>query len=47
MTPGDLAATIFWRFGLDPAAEVHDPAGRPYRLADGAPLKSLFGESDG
>jgi hypothetical protein len=43
VTPGDLAATIFWRFGLDPATEVHDQAGRPHRLATGEPLRRLFG----
>jgi hypothetical protein len=40
--PGDLAATIFWRFGLDPATEIHDATGRPYRLAEGEPLRKLF-----
>lgn len=40
--PGDLAATLFWRFGLNPAAEIHDVTGRPYRLADGEPLHRLF-----
>ncbi len=43
VTPADLAATIYWRFGLSPAAEIHDPTGRPHRLADGRPLESLFG----
>jgi len=43
VTPADLAATIYWRFGLDPRAEIHDRTGRPHRLADGKPLKSLFG----
>jgi hypothetical protein len=42
VTPGDLAATIFWRFGIDPGAEVRDQAGRPYRLAEGQPLTRLF-----
>jgi hypothetical protein len=42
VTPGDLAATIFWRFGLDPAAELHDTAGRPFRLAAGEPIHGLF-----
>jgi len=42
VTPADLAATIFWRFGLDPASEVHDMTGRPYRLADGQPIRKLF-----
>ncbi len=43
VTPGDLAATIFWRFGLDPATELHDLTGRPFRLATGEPIYSLFG----
>jgi Protein of unknown function (DUF1501) len=43
VTPGDLAATIFWRFGLDPAAEIRDQGGRPHRLADGRPVVKLFG----
>ena len=43
VTPGDLAATIFWRFGLDPAHEIVDQTGRPHRLASGEPLLKLFG----
>ena len=43
VTPGDLAATIFWRFGIDPETEVHDQTGRPHRLATGEPLRRLFG----
>jgi uncharacterized protein (DUF1501 family) len=42
VTPGDLAATIFWRFGLDPAAEIRDALGRPFPLAAGSPLTTLF-----
>ncbi len=45
VTPGDLAATLFWRFGLNPTTEMHDLTGRPYALADGNPLQRLFGES--
>ena len=43
VTPGDVAATIYWRFGLDPASEIHDQTGRPNRLAAGEPLRRLFG----
>jgi hypothetical protein len=43
VTPGDLAATIFWRFGIDPATEIRDATGRPHRLATGEPLGRLFG----
>lgn len=42
-TPGDLAATIFARFGIDPATEIHDQTQRPYLLATGKPLQHLFG----
>lgn len=43
VTPGDLAATLFWRFGLDPATELRDLTDRPFRLAEGEPLRALFG----
>jgi hypothetical protein len=43
VTPGDLAATLFWRFGIDASAEVRDFTGRPYRVAEGEPLHGLFG----
>lgn len=42
VTPGDIAATIYWRFGIDPAAEIHDQTNRPIRLAAGDPLTKLF-----
>jgi hypothetical protein len=42
VTPADFAATIFWRFGIDPATEIHDLTGRPYRLTDGEPIRRLF-----
>ena len=42
VTPGDLAATLYWRFGIDSATEVGDVTGRPYRLAEGQPLSRLF-----
>jgi uncharacterized protein (DUF1501 family) len=42
VTSGDLAATLFWRFGFDPATELRDLTGRPYRLAEGEPLRGLF-----
>ena len=43
VTPADLAATLYWRFGLDPAHEILDLTGRPYKLADGQPIRALFG----
>jgi hypothetical protein len=42
-TPADVAATIFWRLGIDPGTEVRDQTGRPFRLAEGEPLTRLFG----
>lgn len=43
LSPADLAATVFWRFGLDPAAEIRDRTDRPFRLAEGEPIRPLFG----
>ena len=43
VTPGDLAATIYWRFGIDPNTEMLDETGRPHRLAEGKPIRELFG----
>jgi hypothetical protein len=45
VTPGDLAATIYGRFGLDPDHEIRDITGRPHRLAEGRPIRSLFQSS--
>jgi hypothetical protein len=42
VTPADLAATIFWRFGIDPATEVRDQTDRPFRLAEGEAVVRLF-----
>jgi len=42
VSPGDLAATIFSSFGLDPTREIRDITGRPWRLADGRPLTALL-----
>jgi hypothetical protein len=42
VSPADIAATIFWRFGIDPLSEIRDQTNRPFRLADGRPLTSLF-----
>jgi hypothetical protein len=43
VTPADIAATLFWRFGIDPATEVADQTGRPFRLTEGEPIRRLFG----
>jgi hypothetical protein len=42
VTPGDLAATLFAYFGLDPATEIIDRTGRPHRLAEGSVIGGLF-----
>ncbi len=42
VSPADLSATILWRFGIDPAREIHDQTNRPIRLSEGQPLWSLF-----
>jgi Protein of unknown function (DUF1501) len=43
VTPADLAATLFWRLGLDPTRKMVDLTGRPYKLADGQPIRAIFG----
>jgi hypothetical protein len=40
--PSDIAATIFWRFGIDPDLEVRDQTDRPFKLAEGQPIRKLF-----
>ena len=30
--------------GIDPATDIHDSTGRPYRLAEGEPIRDLFGQ---
>jgi hypothetical protein len=42
VTPADIAATIFKRFGIDPETEVRDQTDRPFRLTEGSPLDRLF-----
>jgi hypothetical protein len=42
VTPGDLAATLCWRFGLDGKREMRDGLSRPYPAAEGEPLRRLF-----
>lgn len=40
--PADLAATMFAALGIDPAAEVVDPLGRPFALTTGRPVAGLY-----
>ncbi len=42
-SPDDLAATIYWALGIDPATEFVDTLGRPLPIAAGRPITSLFG----
>jgi hypothetical protein len=42
VTPGDLAATVLWRFGIDWRDEIQDPLGRPMPLTEGGPIRMLF-----
>lgn len=43
VTPEDVAATIYTALGLDPHTLIHDPLNRPFPLALGEPILSLFG----
>ena len=40
--PDDLAATIFYLLGIDPASEVYDHADRPLVIAQGQPVMDLM-----
>jgi Protein of unknown function (DUF1501) len=44
-TPAEVAATIYYRFGVHPATELHRPDGRSIPLLDPGvqPLEELFG----
>ncbi len=42
-TPDDIAATMFWALGIDPATEVYDTLKRPLRIATGEPVTAIFG----
>ena len=42
VTPGDFAATLFWRLGIDPKSPIRDPFDRSHPAAEGAPLRTLF-----
>lgn len=42
VTPGDLAATIFWAFGVDPETLIYDQSNRPHPIARGKPIAELF-----
>lgn len=42
VTPGDLAATLFWALGLDPESHYADQLDRPLRTTTGNPVTALF-----
>lgn len=42
VSSGDFAATLFWRFGLDPARLIHDKLNRRIRIGEGEPVRKLF-----
>lgn len=42
-SPEDLAATIYWRMGIDPQIMIPDALGRPTPIVDnGEPVKEIF-----
>lgn len=43
VSPGDYLATICEACGLDPAREIHDLEGRPFKICDGEPITSILG----
>jgi len=44
VTPDDIAATMFWALGIDPATEVRDTLNRPHPIAAGQPVTAIFGK---
>ena len=42
VTPADLAATMFHRFGVNPGTVIRDTSGRPYPISEGQPVHELF-----
>ncbi len=43
VTPEQIAATIYYALGIDPQSQIYDPLSRPYHVALGEPILSLFG----
>lgn len=43
VSPDDIAATMFWALGIDPATEVYDTLHRPLPIAAGKPITQIFG----
>jgi hypothetical protein len=42
VSPDDVAATMFWALGIDPATEFRDTLDRPLPIAAGRPITSIF-----
>jgi hypothetical protein len=42
VSPDDIAATLFWALGINPATEVRDPLDRPLPIAAGKPITQIF-----
>lgn len=40
--PDDLAATLYYLLGIDPATEIHDAANRPLQVANGKPVMDVI-----
>lgn len=43
VTPEDVAATIYYALGIDPATRITDPQGQPHAVALGEPILGVFG----
>ncbi len=41
--PDDIAATLYWALGINPATEVMDTLSRPLPISQGTPITQLFG----
>jgi hypothetical protein len=44
VTPEDLAATLFWRFGVEATREMQDLTGKPYRISEGEAMRRVFAD---
>jgi hypothetical protein len=42
VSPDDVAATLFWALGIDPATEFTDALNRPLPIAAGKPIMKIF-----
>ena len=42
VTPADIAATVYHLLGVDPARELIDPLGRPFRVCPGDPITGVL-----